>query len=54
VNAADEAGVRANIAPPYQVNPSRYNIFADLNGDGVVNLVDVGIARAKKGSSLPS
>jgi Dockerin type I domain len=54
VNAADEAGVRANIAPPYQVNPSRYNIFADLNGDGIVNLVDVGIARAKKGSSLPS
>ena len=54
VNAADEAGVRANIAPPYQVNPSRYNIFADLNGDGIVNLADVGIARARKGTSLPS
>jgi len=53
VNAADEAGVRANIAPPFQLNPGGYNVFADLNGDGIVNAVDVGIARARRGSSLP-
>jgi hypothetical protein len=54
VDAADEAGVRANIAAPYQINPSGYNIFADLSGDGVVNLVDVGIAHTRRGQSLPS
>jgi hypothetical protein len=53
VNAADEAGVRANLTPPYQLNPVGYNIFADLSGDGLVNLVDVGIARTRKGASLP-
>jgi hypothetical protein len=54
VDAADEAGVRANIAAPYQLNPGGYNIFADLSGDGIVSVVDVGIARARKGQSLPS
>ena len=54
VNAADEVGVRANIAPPFQLNPGGYNVFADLNGDGIVNVVDAGIARARRGNSLPS
>jgi hypothetical protein len=52
VDAADEAGVRANLIPPYQLNPTNYNIFADLSGDGIVNLTDVGIARTRKGASL--
>ena len=52
VDAADEAGVRANITSPYQVKPSNYNIFADLSGDGIVNLTDVGIAKTRKGQSL--
>jgi hypothetical protein len=53
VDAADEAGVRANLTPPYNLIPSGYNIFADLSGDGLANLVDVGIARSRKGNSLP-
>jgi hypothetical protein len=54
VNAADEAGVRGAMAAPYQLlNPVGYNIFADLSGDGIVNLVDVGITRTRRGASLP-
>jgi hypothetical protein len=53
VDAADEAGIRAFIASPYQLSPTGYNIFADLSGDGIVNLVDVGIARTRKGQTLP-
>jgi hypothetical protein len=53
VNAADEAGVRANLTAPFQLNAAGYNIFADLSGDGLVNLIDAGITRTKKGSSLP-
>jgi hypothetical protein len=53
VDAADEAGVRSNLTAPYKLNPSSYNIFADLSGDGLVNLVDVGISRTRRGSSLP-
>ena len=53
VNAADEAGIRANLTPPYQFNASHYNIFADVSGDGIVNLVDVGISRSRKGQALP-
>jgi len=30
-----------------------YNIFADINGDGVVNLTDVQIVRSRIGTSLP-
>jgi hypothetical protein len=52
VNKNDELGIRAFVAAPYQLNPSGYNIFADLSGDGIVNLIDVGIARARKGQSL--
>ena len=54
VNAADEAGIRANLTGPYQPNDPAYNIFADLSGDGLVNLVDVNAARARKGKALPS
>jgi hypothetical protein len=53
VDAADEAGVRSNMALPYQLNPAGYNIFADLSGDGLVNLIDVGITRTRRGTSLP-
>jgi hypothetical protein len=54
VNAADEAGIRANLTGPYQPNDPAYNIFADVSGDGLVNLVDVNVARARKGKALPS
>ena len=30
-----------------------YNIIADMNGDGVVNLTDVQIVRTRAGTSLP-
>jgi hypothetical protein len=30
-----------------------YNIFADLNGDGVVDLNDVQIVRTRNGTVLP-
>jgi len=30
-----------------------YNIFVDINGDGVVDLTDVTLARGKNGTSLP-
>jgi hypothetical protein len=53
VDALDEAGVRANLAAPYDLHPSNYNIFADLSGDGLVNVVDVGIAHNRKGQQLP-
>jgi len=53
VDAADEAGIRAFIAAPYQLSPTGYNIFADLSGDGIVNLIDVGITRTRKGQTLP-
>jgi len=53
VDAADEAGIRGNIAGPYQLTNTGYNVFADLSGDGIVNLIDVGIARTRKGQTLP-
>jgi hypothetical protein len=53
VDAADEAGVRAHLTPPLQLHPANYNLFADLSGDGLVNLIDVGVTRIKKGTSLP-
>ncbi len=53
VNEIDEAGVRALVAPPYQLHPPAYDIFADLSGDGIINLIDVRVARARKGTSLP-
>jgi hypothetical protein len=30
-----------------------YNVFADLNGDGVVNAADVLITRQRTGTKLP-
>jgi hypothetical protein len=53
VDAADEAGVRANLSAPYDLHPSNYNIFADLSGDGLVNVIDVGIAHNRRGQTLP-
>jgi hypothetical protein len=45
VTAADMSGIYAASAAPY-------NIFADLNGDGVVNVDDVQIARKRSGTKL--
>src|SRR5439155_19070942 len=46
VSSADLVGVNnATVAP--------YNIFADINGDGVVNTADVQIVRTRIGTSLP-
>jgi hypothetical protein len=53
VDAADEAGIRAHIPSPYQLTTNGYNIFADLSGDGIVNLIDAGIARTRRGNTLP-
>lgn len=52
VDAADTAAVQASAGGPFQPNPS-YNPFADLSGDGIVNLVDQGITRSRKGTSIP-
>lgn len=52
VNADDVAGIRDYLPGPYQPSPS-YNLFADLSGDGLINLVDFGIARARRGARLP-
>jgi len=46
VNSADTVNVNLQTTQPY-------NIFADLNGDGVVNVNDVRIARSMLGASLP-
>src|SRR5262249_11167061 len=53
VDALDETGVRASLAGPFRPAAASYNPFADLSGDGIVNLIDVGIARSRKGTSLP-
>ena len=53
VNALDEAGVRAAQTGPYLPGSAGSNPFADLSGDGLVNLIDVGITRSRKGTSLP-
>lgn len=52
VNGADEAAVRNFQAAPYQPGSAGYNLFADLSGDGIVNLIDVGIARSRSGTQL--
>jgi hypothetical protein len=53
VDAADEAAVRASLPAPYQPPTSGYNLFADLDGNGFVNLTDFGIARSRRGATLP-
>jgi hypothetical protein len=45
VTSADFLGVYYAISQPY-------NIFADLNGDGAVNMTDVQIARSQNGKHL--
>jgi hypothetical protein len=52
VDGRDEAAVRGHQAGPYQPGSAGYNLFADLSGDGIVNLVDVGIARSRNGTHL--
>ena len=52
VDKTDETLIR-QLVRPYHLNPANYNIFADVSGDGLVNLVDVGTARARKGQLLP-
>ena len=46
VTAADMVSVN-------NASTATYNLFADLNGDAVVNLADVKIVRARLGTSLP-
>ena len=46
VNAVDTVGVNAKTVQPYSV-------FADINGDGVVDSNDVRLTRSLLGSSLP-
>jgi hypothetical protein len=46
VTSADLSGV--NLA-----RSQTYNIFADVNGDGVVDSTDVSIVRAHLGSNVP-
>jgi hypothetical protein len=46
VNSADTVGVYSQTARPY-------NLLADLNGDGVVDMNDVRVARSMLGASLP-
>lgn len=53
VDNADEAEVRAHLSLPYHMTPSNYNLFADLSGDGIINLIDIGHARNRQGNSLP-
>jgi hypothetical protein len=53
VDALDEAGVRAHLAGPFQPGTATYDPFADLSGDGLVNLIDVGITRTRRGATLP-
>jgi hypothetical protein len=50
VDALDEAAARAALSAPYQPGSAGYNQFADLSGDGIVNLIDVGIVRSRKGT----
>jgi hypothetical protein len=46
VSSADLVGVNnATIAP--------YNVFADINGDGIVDVNDVQVVRTRIGTSLP-
>jgi hypothetical protein len=52
VDGRDEAAIRGHQAGPYQPGSAGYNLFADLSGDGIVNLVDVGIARSRNGAHL--
>ncbi|HJZ90857.1 MAG TPA: hypothetical protein VKE40_08285, partial [Gemmataceae bacterium] len=53
VDARDELAIRGHQAGPYQLGSAWYDLFADLSGDGIVNLIDVGIARSRRGASLP-
>jgi hypothetical protein len=52
VNALDEAGVRAGLAGPFRPGTATYDPFADLSGDGLVNLIDVGLTRTRRGTFL--
>jgi hypothetical protein len=47
VTSADTVGINNATAEPY-------NVFADLNGDGVVDINDVRIARSRNGQRLPT
>lgn len=37
----------------YNATKLPYNIFADINGDGVVNTTDVALVRTYIGTTLP-
>ncbi len=46
VSATDLLAENQQVSKPY-------NIFADMNGDGVVNSADVQVVRSRAGTSLP-
>lgn len=46
VNSVDTVGVYSSTAQPY-------NILADINGDGVVDMNDVRLVRSRMGTTLP-
>ena len=46
VSASDLVGVNGAVTAPY-------NIFADMNGDGVVNIADVQVVRTRTGTTQP-
>jgi len=52
VNAQDEAAIRASQTGPFQPGAASTNPFADLSGDGLVNLIDVGVPRPRRGTFL--
>lgn len=54
VDLADEAAVRGLQGGPYQPGGIAYNPWADLSGDGLINLIDVGISRSRRGTFLGS
>jgi len=51
----DDDGVvsAADLVDVNNATKTTYNVFADMNGDGVVNLADVQIVRLRAGTSLP-
>jgi hypothetical protein len=48
VDSRDLTGIKRK----YQSNPALVDRFADVNGDGVVNVLDYNIARAALGTRL--